>query len=105
MRTALIIVDPQNDFCDFYERNTVGVKDSSLIFPVINQLKKKDLFSKVFITLDEHPLNHVSFAENHGKQPGEQIIHKNKKHMLWPTHCVRGTQGAKISKFLRINND
>jgi nicotinamidase-related amidase len=36
MRTALIIVDPQNDFCDFYERNTVGVKDSSLIFPVIN---------------------------------------------------------------------
>jgi nicotinamidase-related amidase len=62
MKTALIIVDPQNDFCDFYLGNTVGVKDSKQIFPVINKLKEMDRFYKVFITMDEHPSNHVSFA-------------------------------------------
>ena len=37
MSTALIIVDPQNDFC---EGNALGVSGSQTIFPVINTLSK-----------------------------------------------------------------
>ena len=62
MTKALIIVDPQNDFC---EGGPLGVKGSSDIFPVINKIRKEISFDFVFITLDWHPLDHTSFAINH----------------------------------------
>ena len=52
MSKALIIVDPQNDFC---EGGSLGVKDSNNIFPVINRLREEKNFHHVFITLDWHP--------------------------------------------------
>lgn len=67
---ALIVVDPQNDFC---EGGSLGVKDSSLIFPCINDLKKNPHFSCTFITQDWHPAGHVSFAVNHNMEPFSQL--------------------------------
>ena len=52
MTTALIIVDPQNDFC---EGGPLGVGGSKEIFPIINNLKKSTAFQKVFMTMDWHP--------------------------------------------------
>lgn len=64
---ALIIVDPQNDFCT---GGSLAVPNSNDIFPTINCLKnKKEFFSAVFITKDWHPLDHISFAVNHDTQP------------------------------------
>ena len=51
MVKALIIVDPQNDFC---EGGPLGVKGSQDIFPVINKIRKEIAFDFVFITLDWH---------------------------------------------------
>jgi nicotinamidase/pyrazinamidase len=62
MSRALIIVDPQNDFC---EGGSLAVKDSNKIFPFINLLREEKNFDYVFITLDWHPENHLSFAKNH----------------------------------------
>ncbi len=67
---ALIIVDVQNDFC---EGGSLEVKNSNNIFPFINQLIQFEEFTRIFITKDWHPLNHSSFAVNHGKQPFETI--------------------------------
>ena len=52
MSTALIIVDPQNDFC---EGGPLGVTGSHEIFPIINQLSVSPTFQKIFMTLDWHP--------------------------------------------------
>jgi len=62
MAKGLIIVDPQNDFC---EGGPLGVNDSHTIFPFINRLKNDLKFDKVFVTMDWHPENHISFAKNH----------------------------------------
>ena len=56
---ALIIVDPQNDFC---EGGPLGVTGSMNIFPIINHLRKNGGFDHIFMTLDWHPDNHMSFA-------------------------------------------
>lgn len=76
MSKALIIVDLQNDFC---ERGSLSVPGSSEIFAPINALKKRrDLFSKIILTRDWHPLNHVSFASTHNLQPFTAITIEGK---------------------------
>jgi nicotinamidase/pyrazinamidase len=97
MSKVLIIVDPQNDFC---EGGSLAVPHSNDIFPVINKLRSNPIFSHVIITQDWHPKKHVSFASTHKLQPLTNIIIGGKKQELWPDHCVAGTHGAKISPLL-----
>ena len=66
MSRALIIVDPQNDFC---EGGALAVPNSREIFAYINALKKKEFFDHIIITKDWHPKDHVSFASRHGLEP------------------------------------
>jgi hypothetical protein len=51
-KAALLIVDPQNDFC---EGGSLGVNGSSEIFPFINSIITSNLFENSFMTLDWHP--------------------------------------------------
>ena len=58
-------------------------------------LKKKGFV--LYGTQDWHPRNHVSFASNHpGDKPFQAIQVNGKTQVLWPDHCVQGTDGAKV---------
>jgi nicotinamidase/pyrazinamidase len=62
MVNALIIVDPQNDFC---EGGALAVPNSNEIFEKINLLREGYIFEHTFITLDWHGEDHISFSKNH----------------------------------------
>ena len=95
---ALIVIDVQN--C-FLPGGSLAVKDGDKIIPVINALGKK--FANVVMTQDWHTLKHVSFASTHaGKKPFETIELPYGKQVLWPDHCVQGTEGAALAKDLAL---
>jgi nicotinamidase/pyrazinamidase len=96
--SALLVVDVQN--C-FLPGGSLAVKDGDQVIPVINKIAKG--FANVVMTQDWHTAGHVSFASTHsGKKPFETIDLKYGKQVLWPDHCVQGTDGAALSKDLAI---
>ena len=92
--TALILVDLQNDFMP---GGALPVPNGDKILPAINILLERH-FDLIIASQDWHPENHGSFAAVHGKQPGDNIILGNVEQVLWPTHCVQNTHGAKFVK-------
>ena len=96
---ALVVVDVQNDFLP---GGALEVRHGDQIIPVINEIIEK--FELVIATKDWHPQNHKSFASQHvGKNPGDRIKLKNLDQVLWPDHCVQGTEGAEFSKELDLS--
>jgi nicotinamidase/pyrazinamidase len=96
--SALLVIDVQN--C-FLPGGSLAVKDGDQVVPVINRLAKG--FSNVVMTQDWHTPAHVSFASSHaGKKPFETIDLSYGKQVLWPDHCVQGTDSASLSKDLSI---
>jgi nicotinamidase/pyrazinamidase len=60
-------------------------------------------FANVVMTQDWHTPGHISFASVHaGKKPFEVIDPAYGKQVLWPDHCVQGTEDASLSKDLSI---
>ena len=98
--SVLIVIDVQN--C-FLPGGSLPVKDGDKVIPVINALAKK--FAHVILTQDWHTPEHISFATSHsGKKPFETKDVAYGKQVLWPDHCVMGTEGAALSKDLAIPN-
>ncbi|MGY3441549.1 MULTISPECIES: bifunctional nicotinamidase/pyrazinamidase [unclassified Bradyrhizobium] len=96
--SALLVIDVQN--C-FLPGGSLAVKDGEQVVPVINRIAKS--FANVVMTQDWHTPGHVSFASVHeGKKPFEVIDLAYGKQVLWPDHCVQGTDGASLSKELAI---
>jgi nicotinamidase/pyrazinamidase len=96
---ALILVDIQNDFV---EDGNLAVPDGSAVVGPANKLQP--FYDLVVATQDWHPPDHGSFAANQpGKQPGEIIELAGLPQILWPTHCVQGTQGADFVAGLERN--
>jgi len=91
MKTALIIVDLQNDFC---KGGALAVPRANEIIPYINDLLEKNTYNQVILTQDFHPSNHKSFASNNGKKIGEIIDLGGIPQVMWPDHCVQGSFGA-----------
>jgi nicotinamidase/pyrazinamidase len=92
MKTALILVDIQNDFLP---GGALAVPQGDEVIPVANRLAGH--FELVVATQDWHPPNHVSFAVNHpGRKPGDVIYIEGLKQVLWPVHCVQDTPGAQF---------
>ena len=93
-KSALVIVDMQNDFC---EGGSLAVPGSLEILGFINHLRETNMFDLVITSRDWHPRNHVSFAENH---PGEELFSKivvketGRDQIMWPVHCIQGSKGA-----------
>lgn len=95
---ALIVVDVQNGFCP---NGQLAVPYGDEIVPIINRLAH--YFSNIVITQDWHPLNHISFAENHpNKRAFDQIQVSYGPQILWPTHCVQGTHDAELHPDLNL---
>lgn len=97
-KSVLLVIDVQN--C-FLPGGSLAVKDGDQVVPVINRIAKG--FANVAMTQDWHTAGHVSFASSHpGKKPFEVVDLSYGKQVLWPDHCVQGTEGAALSKDLSI---
>lgn len=96
---TLIIVDAQNDFMP---GGALEVPKGDTIVPVINKVQPK--FELIIATQDWHPNNHKSFASNHkGKKAFEKITYNGIEQIMWPDHCVQGTNGASFHAQLDLN--
>jgi len=98
-KTGVIVVDLQGDFTT-WKNGTLAVNgaDKAYVKKVAEAtaLFKKEGFA-IYGTQDWHPANHISFAINHaGKKPLEVIQVDGRTQVLWPAHCVQGTDGAKV---------
>ncbi|SDG96418.1 bifunctional nicotinamidase/pyrazinamidase [Bosea robiniae] len=89
-RTALLVVDVQNDFCP---GGNLAVPDGDAVVPLVNALGRR--FRHVVLTQDWHPAGHASFASSHpGRKPFGTIELAYGPQVLWPDHCVQGSTGA-----------
>ena len=96
--SALIVVDVQN--C-FVSGGTLPVKGGEEVVPVINKLAAA--FRNIVVTQDWHTPGHASFASTHaGKKPFETTKLSYGTQVLWPDHCVQGTDDAALHKDLRL---
>lgn len=87
---ALLVIDVQNDFCP---GGALAVADGNAIVPLINPMLG-DYQTRVF-TQDWHPKGHASFASSHvDKNPFEMIEMPYGPQVLWPDHCIQGSNGA-----------
>ena len=97
--TAVIVVDIQGDFT--VDRNgslAVEGTDKSYLTLVDSETRRfKTLGLPIFATQDWHPANHMSFFSNHdNKTPYEAIEVDGRVQVLWPPHCVQGTENAEL---------
>ena len=89
---ALIIIDPQIDFCP---GGALAVDGGDAIMPGIADLARR--FAHVVVTQDWHPAGHSSFASNHpGAAPFTTTRMAYGDQMLWPDHCIQTSQGARF---------
>ena len=79
---ALLIVDPQVDFCP---GGALGVPNGDTIFGPLSDIASA--FATVVVSRDWHPPDHVSFRARGGP---------------WPVHCVAGTPGAEFHPSLHV---
>ena len=99
MSKALIVIDIQNDFCP---GGALAVAGGDAIIPRVNALM--DHSSVRVLTHVWHPADHSSFAANHpGAEPFGLIDMPYGPQVLWPVHCVQGTQGAAFHAALRTD--
>jgi nicotinamidase/pyrazinamidase len=86
-RTALLIVDVQNDFAD--PDGGLAVVGGAEVVPAVNAEidRAQAAGALVVYTQDWHPQVTPHFAKDGG---------------TWPVHCVAGTWGAKLHPGLRV---
>lgn len=86
-RTALLVVDVQNDFAD--PSGTLSVDDGATIVPRVNEeiAKAEAAGALVVYTQDWHPPSTPHFYKDGG---------------IWPEHCVQETWGAEFHPDLRV---
>jgi nicotinamidase/pyrazinamidase len=89
-RTALVVVDLQNDFADPAGR--LAITGGEAIIPAVNAAVRSalDAGALVVATQDWHPESTPHFAKDGG---------------IWPVHCVAGTWGAELHPSLEIPID
>ena len=90
MTEALIVIDVQNDFCP---GGALAVAGGDEIVAPINAMF--DGFPVRVLTQDWHPAGHMSFAANNpGTTPFATVEASYGPQVLWPVHCVQGSEGA-----------
>jgi nicotinamidase/pyrazinamidase len=81
-RTALVVVDLQNDFAD--PAGSLSVAGGADVIPVVNRAVRDATVAGALVvaTQDWHPESTPHFAKDGG---------------VWPVHCVGGTWGAELA--------
>jgi nicotinamidase/pyrazinamidase len=89
-RTALVIVDLQNDFAD--PNGGLSVEGGTAIIPIVNDeiAAAREAGALVVFTQDWHPPSTPHFAKDGG---------------IWPVHCVANTWGAEIHPAVTVPED
>jgi nicotinamidase/pyrazinamidase len=89
-RTALAVVDLQNDFAD--PAGSLTVRGGEAVVPVVNAAIRDavEAGALVVATQDWHPEHTPHFAQDGG---------------VWPVHCVAGTWGAELHPALELPTD
>ncbi|MGO9644198.1 MAG: nicotinamidase [Candidatus Bathyarchaeia archaeon] len=79
-KTALVVVDVQNDFCP---GGALAVPEGDRVVPVLNEYVKmfRAAGAPIIFTRDWHPFDHSSFKSQGGP---------------WPNHCIQNSDGAKF---------
>lgn len=83
MNTALLIVDPQNDF---FPGGALAVEGGDAVIPRLNEVMTVRPDLPVYISRDWHPSGTVHFEH-------------------WPPHCIQGTAGAEFHDNLQVPGD
>jgi nicotinamidase/pyrazinamidase len=98
-KIAAIVVDMQGDFTTA-RKGALAVSDTDEQYVKKvsdNTIRLKEQGVAIYGTQDWHPASHISFAANHpGKKPFEAVQIDGRTQVLWPSHCVQGTDGAKV---------
>lgn len=85
-RSALLVVDVQNDFCP---GGALAVEQGDQVIPVLNEYIRR--FQRaglpIYASRDWHPANSTHFVANGG---------------VWPPHCVQGSSGAEFHSDLNL---
>jgi nicotinamidase/pyrazinamidase len=86
-RSALVVVDVQNDFAD--PAGSLAVRGGADIVPLVNEAVVAAEAGGAFVayTQDWHPPHTPHFAADGG---------------IWPVHCVAGTWGAELHPQLDV---
>jgi len=93
-RSALLVIDVQPDFLP---GGALPVPEGDRILEPVSELLEADLFGLHVATQDWHPPGHISFASSHeGHDPMDVIELHGHGQVLWPDHCVQGTEGAEL---------
>ena len=96
---GVIVTDIQGDFTE-WKKGSLAVPGSDEAYvrnaeAATRRLKEAGLL--IFGTQDWHPPDHISFASSHpGKKPFDTIEIRGRTQVLWPPHCVQGTENARI---------
>lgn len=98
MTHALLVIDVQNDFCP---GGALAVASGDEIVAGVNA--KMSGFEAVILTQDWHPAGHSSFASTHNAAPMSMTEMPYGPQVLWPDHCIQGTQGAAFHKDLSVD--
>ncbi len=86
-KTALVVVDVQNDFAD--SNGSLYVRDGEAVISIINEELQAARGSGALVvyTQDWHPESTPHFEKDGG---------------IWPVHCVQGTWGAELHPDLKV---
>ena len=89
-RTALVVVDVQNDFAD--PQGSLSVRGGEDVVRAVNAevAAATTAGAPVFYTQDWHPADTPHFAKDGG---------------TWPVHCVQGTWGAQLHPDLTVTGE
>jgi nicotinamidase/pyrazinamidase len=97
---VLIVTDLQYSFMPGGELAVLGGDE---VVPIVNRLAAR--FPNVVLTQDWHPPGHRSFASSHpGHRPFETVPMPYGEQILWPDHCVQGSDGARIHRDVAIDH-
>lgn len=105
IKSVLIIVDIQNDFC---EGGALEVPGADQIIPVVNNIKNnfKKYFHKIIFTKDNHPENHISFKNSIYLNDDIELDEITKKWKgQFPPHCVQNTKGNEFHPNLNLTGE
>jgi len=104
-KKCLLIIDMENDFIT----GSLMVGDAADILGPLNECREKNEWDVVAHTMDSHPADHCSFVDNH--EGAEMFATKmistpdgldEMEQVMWPRHCVQGSEGWKMVKDLKV---
>jgi nicotinamidase-related amidase len=98
-KTGVIVGDIQGDFTE-WGKGSLAVPNTGSDYVKKAEEVTKMLYTSglpIFGIQDWHPGDHISFYTSHpGKKPFETVEIAGRRQVLWPPHCVQGTENARI---------